>query len=110
MANEYVGFKSKNPQATVSIEGGQIILSNLWEDDTFKCKYDEGTDLSALEGVSLPSNLSAIHHRDKQFIEFIWGPVDKSHALLKRKFEFIFLQKSFVAEFTYASEVLKILA
>lgn len=104
------GFIEQNPTVRVEKQNGNIVLFNLWDDDTFVCSYPEDKDLSDLNRIRLPNFLSAVQHLDKKLIEFIWAPVDKDHPILNRNFDFLYLQKNYTACFTIASEVLKTLA
>ena len=78
----------------------KIILSNLWNDDSFELVFAKEEKLSILKDVFLPKELYGIYTKD--CYEFIFQPLIKNYYCIDRKFHFIFqtilqkiLQKKF---------------
>jgi hypothetical protein len=103
-------FLSNNKDVKKKEETDHIILENLWSDETFICRLDKTSNFHLLENVELPSELSALFHRDTNSLEFIYGPILKTDRSLGRKFKFHFEGSEFEAFFNNSSEILKLIA
>ena len=103
-------FKKNNPAIEIVKETDHVNILNMWNDDTFMCRFDKNEDLSSFENILLPEQFSAIQHLKENKFEFIYGPIQDSEAVIGRKFEITYNSETFNAYFDTPSDILKKIA
>jgi len=61
----------------------KVIQELKWSDNTYIFEFDK-----VLTNIEIPKNLSAIYHKDKNLLEFIFRPINKKERYAKRNFQF----------------------
>ena len=102
-------FKNLNPDVKILKEGNKIVISNLWSEKDFQCVIRD-KDRKIIKNIYLPKTLSAIYHKDKKILEFIFAPLPSNYDVLNVKFTFSFVRKNFNCYFAKASDVVRLLA
>jgi len=103
-------FKSINREIVIKEETDNINLENLWNDETFICRYSNNQDFSAIENTQILSEFSGIFHKNTGILEFIFTVLPKGEEIIKRNFKFHFEGNEFEAFFSEPSESIKLLA
>ncbi|MEN0095883.1 MAG: hypothetical protein AAGB30_10910 [Pedobacter sp.] len=110
MSNSLDNFKNLNKQIKVVQETEHLNLENLWDDDTFMCRFKNNENLECLNDIFLPPQLAALYHSNEKCIEYIYTPLSVDSPLIGRKFDFYYLGDQYFAEFAEPSEALVILS
>lgn len=103
-------FKENNPTVEISTETEHLNIEGLWNDPTFMCRFSKDEDLSKLNDIKLPEELSAIIDLKENKIEYIFSPLHKDDTIIGRKYEFNYKSETFELSFEKPSITLEILA
>lgn len=115
----FSGFLGLNPSSKISrtqISGeDRYIISNPWNESAISFLIPKEYDSFAgmLNNIYLPSRLSAIIHKDKKSIEFIWTTYKIAAGIsdvVDRKFDFVFGGVRYTCEFGGSSDRLMSIA
>ena len=60
-------FLGINTNVRIKEETEHINIENLWNDETFICRYDKNQDFSSLEDVEILSDFSGFYHKEKKY-------------------------------------------
>lgn len=110
LRNRLDPFFQHNQNSTLVARGSRAVVKDPWADDTLILRLPEDPDeaIETLNSLILPPLYSALFHRDRQDLEFIYTPVRTDvHG---RTFQFAFRGRSYRCEFADASDRLKKLA
>lgn len=110
MSKHIDSFLGNNKTIKKKEETDHINFETLWGDDTFMCRFEKTADFSPIENIELPNEFSAIYHKDKSCLEFIYSVIPKTETTTNRKFKFHFEGLEFEAYFDKPSESLNLLA
>lgn len=104
-------FFSHNPKTELRIEQSRMAICNPWGDDTIRIDFTDKieTAIAALNNLILPESFTAIYHRDKRSIEFIYSPFAPAE-MLSRSFKFTYKNQSLVCSYKACSNELLLLA
>jgi hypothetical protein len=103
-------FLAINKGVKKTKETDHINLENLWGDDSFMCRFEKSADFTLIENLELPPEFSAIYHKSKNCLEFIYAVVPENVKTQNRKFKFFYNGIEFQAHFGPPTENLKFIA
>ncbi len=103
-------FEKNNPYSKIENETKHLKINKPWDDSTFIVLLDKKEDLSRFKNVVLVDYLAAIYHLKEKRIEFIFGPVETTNEIIKRKFDFNYNGDTFKCYFDKSSKTLELLA
>jgi hypothetical protein len=109
MSKDIDSFLDNNKSVKKKEETDHINFETLWGDDTFMCRFEKTSDFSSLANIELPNEFSAIFHKDKSCLEFIYSVILNTEATTNRKFKFHFEGLEFKAYFDKPSDSLNFL-
>ncbi len=110
MSKEIDNFLKNNKGVKKKEETDHFNFESLWNDDSFMCRFEKTTDFKPLLNIELPCEFSAIYHKNKNYIEFIFAVIPKKELFINRKFKFHFEGLEFEAFFGKPSDSLNLLA
>lgn len=96
-------LKKHNPDVIIENEIEHFNFKNLWNDNTFMILLKKAEDLSFLDHIKFPQELSAIYHTDKNLLEFIMAPSSDSYIKSMFNFSFWYLGHEFKCEYSDVS-------
>ena len=108
MANKGIDKFVKNNNLSKKLNDDKIIISHLWEDDTFELVFSKEDNLSCLKEVYLPVELYGIYTKD--CYEFIFQPLIKEYYCIDRKFSFSYKGMKFEAFYGTPSKQFQLIA
>lgn len=84
-------FLKNNPDANIELEGERCIVAKPWADESVALEIGPKNSelISALNGLILPPQLTAIYHIDTAEYEFVFSVRPLSDPLWSRSFEFL---------------------
>ena len=85
-------FLENNKEVQLDERGEKIILLKCWDDKSFHFEFEKKENMSFIESLVFPKDLSAIYHKDKGLYEFIFLPLPQKYA---RSFEYVYQGKKF---------------
>jgi hypothetical protein len=109
-------FFRNNPESVYEVENGYHYIARPWADETLKLLVVtddpefERQYAQILNGILLPSRLTAIYHRQRRDLEVIYAPVAPDDETRERKFDFHYGDAAYSVEFADSSPVLQFLA
>ena len=98
----------ENNNLSKQIKGDTIVVSNLWEDDTFELIFSKDENVSILKDVYTPSELYALYTKD--CYEFIFQPLSKDDHCINRKFRFSYKGNQYTAHYGEPSKSFQLIA
>lgn len=104
-------FLTANPEVELQAEESKIAICKAWGDDTLRIDFTEKTEelVATLNDLILPQPFTAIYHRSKRSIEFIYSAFAKPEEL-QRVFSFTFDNKIYQCAFRASSASVLLLA
>lgn len=97
-------IKKLNPDVLIENETEHYNFKNLWCDETFMIRLKKDDDLSFLEQIIFPQELSAIYHVDTTTMEFAMAPSSDSNVKSFFDFKFWYKGKEFICEYKDTSK------
>ena len=99
-------FLQTNPESSVENEGQFLRIKQPWGDSTIVLNVPlvDAALIEALNAVRLPPRFSAIWHRDRSHLEFIFTAVPIEQHLYQREFSFAFEGQTVRCHFADSSE------
>jgi len=91
-------------------KGNELVLSNLWKDNTFICLIDKSVGFNFLNNIELHEELIAIYHKPDNKIEYIFTVIKEDDPIIKRAFDFNYLGVTFKCYFNSPTDILKLLS
>lgn len=108
MAAEGIDKFVENNNLKKELYDNKIIISHLWNEDTFQLVFSEDEELSILQDVFLPKELYGIYTKD--CYEFIFQPLAKEYHCLDRKFCFSYKGRQYNAYYGTPSKCFQLIA
>ena len=108
MAAEGIDKFVENNNLKMEMYDNKIIISHLWNEDTFQLVFSEDEELSILQDVFLPKELYGIYTKD--CYEFIFQPLAKEYHCLDRKFSFSYKGRQYNAYYGSPSKSFQLIA
>lgn len=103
-------FLEINTNIKIKEETDHINIENLWNDETFICRYKKDQDFSSLENVEILSDFSGFHHKEKKLLEFFYTILPKDKKIISRNFKFHFEGVEFEVFFSEPTESMKLIS
>ncbi len=105
-------FEFNPPCSLRPASGDGFAIVNPWADPSIEFQLNENNValIDCLNSLVLPPRFSALWHRDTRDFEVIWAPIPADSEFRDRRFEFAYKNKTYICEYTDASERLILIA
>jgi hypothetical protein len=109
-------FKQNNPLCTFTIDNGDLVIGNLWNDVNIQAvfKVEDIESIRKLNDIILNPQFDAIIHIDTNSIEYLFGYLDttdeKDKSYMDRKFELHLEGCQYICEYALPTDVLLLIS